>query len=390
MLCSGHIPKQFMSEDAPNIPIEETDIDYAWRQAHKANQAYDELQSAQVTGRAYRALNAGSLDAEQLDTLSSNVTNAEAAFEYHKSLAAPLMSAPNSPFKLEIFDPMSDLDTDVRAMLKDLPAKYRLNVITQYQAIYAAVLRQQAEGAWPADLPPPELGALIESITALAPSYEIMSSHVWKPELVFIPRLTSEQWNNLFIGHVLGSGKRTHGICFDELRAYGINVERFTSLGGPSNPWEVAVISGHDRPALLEISADGQFPAVPYLLENLRDLPTVSSTPHAAITTNAEIVRRASPPPSAYFALQFSRLAGMAEPVDTYHATICRSLPGDGVAVSMSRGVVLSDMFTAFQFGWDLRHGHLDIELMHSNEPDPCCGIRPTVLGSDLESSKAE
>lgn len=289
-----------MAEKSPRLSPEVVDL--AWEAVEASNRAFDNIR--------------GSITDQER-------ASAQANFDVLTDMASSAMQHPNSPF-----DP-SSLEYTVRSAgvelpeeLKDLDAEYIGRAVARYIKAREMITSRIYDGSLPETYKMPDLNEFADKFVALAPSYEAWVAEGWEPEVVFVPEgLSHQQWDNLLRGHRLENGRSSEGVSIDWEGVYNpIDITAPTTEETNYNLWDVAIMSGLDHPALVNVSPDGTHGnSAKETIKLLSKLP--SFTPSSSLEG---IIKQFSPSQDMHFAFELARLNLGERPadVDTENWTI--------------------------------------------------------------------
>lgn len=289
-----------MAEKSPRLSQEVVDL--AWEAVEASNRAFDNIR--------------GSLTDQER-------ANAQADFDVLTDMASSAWQLPDSPF-----DPSSleyavrSAGVEVPEAIESLDYGYKSRIITRYIKTSKMITIRINNGSLPETYKMPDLNEFADRLVALAPSYEAWVAEGWEPEVVFVPEeLSHEQWNNLLRGHKLKNGRSSEGVSIEWEGIYNpIDITAPTTKETDHNLWDVAVMSGLDHPALVNVSPDGTHGnSAAETIKLLSKLP--SFTPSSSMEG---IIKQFSPSQDMHFAFELARLNRGERPadVDTENWTI--------------------------------------------------------------------
>jgi hypothetical protein len=338
--------------------------------AYAANEARDQLQDA--TNHMGQLTTAAQIEGVTIDeavrdrVLNEIIAANEDCIDYFD--VAGRMFGPDARKDRIDVEPVviPEIDSESIAKLEAQYPGYGERVVTRYNEKYVAVDGYIREGRLPEAYRLPELGALIDRAVAVAPTHEHLKKIALEPNVVFVPKgLTREQWNGLFKGQKLSNGEVMEG------NWYGFDEELIdpTMPEADDSLWDVAVISETDRPALTNVSKDGEHGSnAKKALKAMLAMPSVEGQS----LTSAELVAEVSPREEVYNGMQLSRLERGKLPVDSETWTISKeNVKVDGT---------LRSVFQSFYPG----DRQVDSAWSSLGYADVSDGVRPSASGGDL------
>lgn len=305
-------------------------INLSWEAAQASNRAFDALQEAEAGITKFQEIVNLAVEGVVVSNDASSFfeqkrNDAETNFNLLMNTAASITSLPNNPFALNSTEDtptaeqfiIKGIDTELFEQLKALSADYRQHAFTLYAEKRIAVTQQIQDGELPESYQLPELNIFTERVVALASTYEVMVKKDWKPEVLFVPKdLSLEKWGGLIRGReLLGYGRKSGGAR----RSWtGYRPVVPTSFEADGRLWDVVIISGAERPVMLNVSKDGKHGSkAKQAVKELSELPNITDTSSAEA-----IIKQASPTEEHYFALQLAHLERGEKPVDAHTWTI--------------------------------------------------------------------